>query len=308
MAFEFLKKLKDGLSKTRQVLGQKIAEVITGKKVDAATLEELEGALLSADVGVSATEEIISTLKKASPDSDLREVLKSEVVRLLSCSESRVPSPESLPPPHALRLTPYVILVIGVNGTGKTTTIAKLAKRYKDEGKKVLIAAGDTYRAAAVEQLGVWARRAGVDLIESRMGQDPAAVAYDAVAGARSRGAEVLIIDTAGRLHTKSNLMEELVKVKRVIAKHDPGFPQEVLLVLDATTGQNAISQAKLFTGAVGVTGIALTKLDGTARGGIVIAIAKELGIPVKYIGVGEKLDDLADFDPAAFAEALIGQ
>jgi fused signal recognition particle receptor len=271
-------------------------------------LEELEGALLSADVGVSATEEIISTLKKASPDSDLREVLKQEIVRLLSCSESRVTNHESLPPPHASRLTPYVILVIGVNGTGKTTTIAKLAKRYKDEGKKVLIAAGDTYRAAAVEQLGVWAQRAGVDLIESRMGQDPAAVAYDAVAGARSRGAEVLIIDTAGRLHTKSNLMEELVKVKRVVAKHDPGFPQEVLLVLDATTGQNAISQAKLFTGAVGVTGIALTKLDGTAKGGIVIAIAKELGIPVKYIGVGEKLDDLADFDPGAFAEALIGQ
>ncbi len=299
MAFEFLKKLKDGLSKTRQALGQKIAEVITGKKVDAATLEELEGALLSADVGISATEEIISTLKKASPDSDLREVLKGEVVRLLSLSNTLPPTP----------YTPLlVILVVGVNGTGKTTTIAKLAKRYKDEGKKVLIAAGDTYRAAAVEQLAVWAQRAGVDLIESRMGQDPAAVAYDAVAGARSRGAEVLIIDTAGRLHTKSNLMEELVKVKRVVAKHDPGFPQEVLLVLDATTGQNAISQAKLFTGAVGVTGIALTKLDGTAKGGIVIAIAKELGIPVKYIGVGEKLDDLADFDPGAFAEALIGQ
>jgi len=299
MAFEFLKKLKDGLSKTRQALGQKIAEVITGRKVDAATLEELEGALLSADVGVSATEEIIATLKKASPDSDLREVLKGEVVRLLSLSNTLPPTPY---PPL------LVILVVGVNGTGKTTTIAKLAKRYKDEGKKVLIAAGDTYRAAAVEQLGVWARRAGVDLIESRMGQDPAAVAYDAVAGARSRGAEVLIIDTAGRLHTKSNLMEELVKVKRVVAKHDPGFPQEVLLVLDATTGQNAISQAKLFTEAVGVTGIALTKLDGTARGGIVIAIAKELGIPVKYIGVGEKLDDLADFDPVAFAEALLGQ
>jgi len=304
MAFEFLKKLKDGLSKTRQALGQKIAQVITGKKVDAATLEELEGALLSADVGVSATEEIIATLKKASPDSDLREVLKQEIVSLLSCSESRVTSHES----HDAPPGPHVVLVIGVNGTGKTTTIAKLAKRYKDEGKKVLIAAGDTYRAAAVEQLGVWARRAGVDLIESRMGQDPAAVAYDAVAGARSRGAEVLIIDTAGRLHTKSNLMEELVKVKRVVAKHDPGFPQEVLLVLDATTGQNAISQAKLFTGAVGVTGIALTKLDGTAKGGIVIAIAKELGIPVKYIGVGEKLDDLADFDPGAFADALIGQ
>ena len=299
MTFEFLKKLKDGLSKTRQALGQKIAQVITGKKVDAATLEELEGALLSADVGVSATEEIISTLKKASPDSDFREVLKREIVRLLSCSDSLRHTPNTLP---------WVILVVGVNGTGKTTTIAKLAKRYKDEGKKVLIAAGDTYRAAAEEQLAVWARRAGVDLIESRMGQDPAAVAYDAVAGARSRGAEVLIIDTAGRLHTKSNLMEELVKVKRVVAKHDPGFPQEVLLVLDATTGQNAISQAKLFTEAVGVTGIALTKLDGTARGGIVIAIAKELGIPVKYIGVGEKLDDLADFDPAAFAEALIGQ
>jgi fused signal recognition particle receptor len=302
MAFEFLKKLKDGLSKTRQALGQKIAEVITGKKVDAATLEELEGALLSADVGVSATEEIISTLKKASPDSDLREVLKGEVVQLLSLSDTLHPATD-IPGP-----LPWVILVIGVNGTGKTTTIAKLAKRYKDEGKKVLIAAGDTYRAAAVEQLGVWARRAGVDLIESRMGQDPAAVAYDAVAGARSRGAEVLIIDTAGRLHTKSNLMEELVKVKRVVAKHDPSFPQEVLLVLDATTGQNAISQAKLFTGAVGVTGIALTKLDGTAKGGIVIAIAKELGIPVKYIGVGEKLDDLADFDPGVFAEALIGQ
>jgi len=238
-------------------------------------------------------------LKKASPDSDLREVLKQEIVRLLSSTVSTS---------HFSLLTPHVILVIGVNGTGKTTTIAKLAKRYKDEGKKVLIAAGDTYRAAAVEQLGVWAQRAGVDLIESRMGQDPAAVAYDAVAGARSRGAEVLIIDTAGRLHTKSNLMEELVKVKRVVAKHDPGFPQEVLLVLDATTGQNAISQAKLFTEAVGVTGIALTKLDGTAKGGIVIAIAKELGIPVKYIGVGEKLDDLADFDPGAFAEALIGQ
>jgi fused signal recognition particle receptor len=273
--------------------------------VDAATLEELEGALLSADVGLSATEEIIATLKKASPDSDLREVLKSEVVRLLSLSYTRTPTPDTSDPPGPL---PWVIVVIGVNGTGKTTTIAKLAKRYKDEGKKVLIAAGDTYRAAAVEQLGVWAQRAGVDLIESRMGQDPAAVAYDAVAGARSRGAEVLIIDTAGRLHTKSNLMEELVKVKRVVAKHNPGFPQEVLLVLDATTGQNAISQAKLFTGAVGVTGIALTKLDGTAKGGIVIAIAKELGIPVKYIGVGEKLDDLADFDPAAFAEALIGQ
>jgi fused signal recognition particle receptor len=305
MAFEFLKKLKDGLSKTRQALGQKIAEVITGKKVDASTLEELEGALLSADVGVSATEDIISTLKKASPDSDLRDVLKQEIVRLLSSSDTLHPAPDTPGLPGPL---PWVILVIGVNGTGKTTTIAKLAKRYKDEGKKVLIAAGDTYRAAAVEQLGVWAQRAGVDLIESRMGQDPAAVAYDAVAGARSRGAEVLIIDTAGRLHTKSNLMEELVKVKRVIAKHDPGFPQEVLLVLDATTGQNAISQAKLFTEAVGVTGITLTKLDGTAKGGIVIAIAKELGIPVKYIGVGEKLDDLADFDPGAFAEALIGQ
>lgn len=197
--------------------------------------------------------------------------------------------------------------MVGVNGTGKTTTIAKLAKRYKDKGKIVLIAACDTYRAAAVEQLGIWAQRAGVELIAARMGQDPAAVAYDAVAGARSRGAEVLIIDTAGRLHTKSNLMEELKKVKRVIAKHDPSYPQEVLLVLDATTGQNAVSQARLFTEAVGVTGIALAKLDGTAKGGIVIAISKELGIPVKYIGVGETLDDLADFDPSTFAEALIG-
>jgi len=299
MAFDFLKKLKDGLAKTRQALGQKIAQVVTGKKIDAATLEELEGALLAADVGVSATEEIIATLKKASPDSDLREVLKEEIVRLLLGVPCTLhPTPSTLP---------WVILIVGVNGTGKTTTIAKLAKRYKDEGKKVLIAAGDTYRAAAVDQLGVWAQRAGVDLIEARMGQDSAAVAYDAVAGARSRGAEVLIIDTAGRLHTKSNLMEELTKIKRVVAKQDPSYPQEVLLALDATTGQNAISQAKMFTEAVGVTGIVLTKLDGTAKGGIVIAISKELGIPVKYIGVGEKLDDLADFDPSSFAEALLG-
>ena len=303
MAFDFLKKLADGLAKTRQALGQRIAEVVTGRKIDAATLGELEEALLGADVGVSATEEILATLKRASPDSDLREVLKGEVVRLLSCSEPLPPPPG----PHASRLAPHVILVVGVNGTGKTTTLAKLAKRYKDEGRKVLIAACDTYRAAAVEQLAVWARRAGVDLIESRMGQDPAAVAYDAVAGAKSRGAEVLIIDTAGRLHTKSSLMEELAKIRRVVAKHDPAFPQEVLLVLDATTGQNAVSQARLFTEAVGVSGIALAKLDGTARGGIVIAIAKELGIPVKYVGVGETLDDLADFDPATFAEALLG-
>jgi fused signal recognition particle receptor len=303
MAFDFLKKLKDGLSKTRQALGQKIAQVVTGKKVDSGTLEELEAALLSADVGVAATEEIIATLKKASPDSDLHDVLKEEIVKLLSV----IPYTPH-PTPYTPGPLPWIILVVGVNGTGKTTTIAKLAKRIKDEGKKVLIAACDTYRAAAVEQLDVWAKRAGVDLIEARMGQDPAAVAYDAVAGARSRNAEVLIIDTAGRLHTKSNLMEELKKIKRVIAKHDPVYPQEVLLVLDATTGQNAISQARQFTEAVGVSGIALTKLDGTAKGGIVIAISKELGIPVKYIGVGEKLDDLADFDPAAFAEALIGQ
>ena len=298
MAFDFLKKLRDGLAKTRQTLGEKIAQVVTGKRIDAATLEELEAALLGADVGVAATEEILTTLKKTSPDSDLREVLKEEIVRLLlSVPGTLQPTPSTLP---------WVILIVGVNGTGKTTTIAKLAKRYKDEGKKVLIAAGDTYRAAAVEQLGVWAQRAGVDLIEARMGQDPAAVAYDAVTGARSRGAEVLIVDTAGRLHTKSNLMEELTKIKRVVAKQDPGYPQEVLLVLDATTGQNAISQAKMFTEAVGVTGIVLTKLDGTAKGGIVIAISKELGIPVKYIGVGEKLDDLADFDPSTFAEALL--
>jgi fused signal recognition particle receptor len=294
--------LKAGLKKTSEALSGGLARILSSGEDKSAIVEDIEELLVGADVGVRTAGEIVEQVRSgrvpASAEA-VRSAIKSEIVRILSAAEPRAAVPAA---------KPLVIMVVGVNGTGKTTTIAKLAKRYKDEGKKVLIAAGDTYRAAAVEQLGVWARRAGVDLIESRMGQDPAAVAYDAVAGARSRGAEVLIIDTAGRLHTKSNLMEELVKVKRVVAKHDPGFPQEVLLVLDATTGQNAISQAKLFTEAVGVTGIALTKLDGTARGGIVIAIAKELGIPVKYIGVGEKLDDLADFDPVAFAEALLGQ
>ncbi len=291
----FLDRLRDGLSKTRKGFIEKVSAVLSGSTVSGETLDELEEALLGADVGVKAASGLTGSLREKGGETvDVRGFLKKEMVSILG-----------KPEPLVIYEKPFVILAVGVNGVGKTTTIGKLASRLVSEGKGVLLAAGDTFRAAAIEQLEIWAKRSGAQLIKHQSGSDPAAVAFDAVEAAKARGADVVIVDTAGRLHTKSPLMEELKKVRRVIEKSLPGAPHEVLLVLDATTGQNALRQAAMFREAVGVTGIALTKLDGTAKGGIVFAIKKELGIPVRLIGVGEGVDDLRDFDPSEFVEAL---
>jgi len=297
----FFDKLKDKLTKTRQGFVEKVESIFTGRKIDEATLEELEELLIISDVGTKATSEITSVIREKAQKGEandafsVRELLKREMTDILGNAQPIIPFGEK----------PFVILAIGVNGVGKTTTIGKLASRFHDQGLTVLLAAGDTFRAAGIEQLEIWANRADSQLVKHQSGSDPAAVAYDAVAAAKSRGIDVVIIDTAGRLHTKSNLMEELKKVKRAVGKALPEAPQETLLVVDATTGQNAIRQAELFNEAVGLTGIALTKLDGTAKGGIVFAIKKGLGIPVRLIGVGEGIEDLRDFDPKEFVEAL---
>ncbi|MFH1702796.1 MAG: signal recognition particle-docking protein FtsY, partial [Nitrospirota bacterium] len=265
------------------------------------SLLELEEILITADVGMKAVEEIMVSLREKAKKGEvtdatsLKEVLKKEMVSILNHPHTLVA--------HGNR--PFVILAVGVNGVGKTTTIGKLASRFHSQGLSVLLAAGDTFRAAGIEQLEIWAKRANAQFVKHQSGSDPAAVAFDAIAAAQHRGTDVVIIDTAGRLHTKSPLMEELKKVKRVIEKAMPGAPQEILLVVDATTGQNALRQAEMFNNTIGVTGVALTKLDGTAKGGIVFAIKKELGIPVRLIGIGESLDDLRDFNPEEFVEAL---
>ena len=291
--------LKNGLQKTRGVLNTSIEDIFSGRKIDDDTLEELEEALIKADVGVHGSLEIVEHLREnASRLKDapsVKEFIKAEMVGLLGDPSPLVPFGEP----------PFVILTVGVNGVGKTTTIGKIASRFTSEGMRVVLAASDTFRAAAIEQLGIWAERSGAELVKHQSGSDPAAVAFDAVGAAKARGADVVIVDTAGRLHTKDHLMEELKKVARVIGKGMPDAPQEVLLVLDATTGQNALRQAEIFSKAVGVTGIALTKLDGTAKGGIVFAIRRELGIPVRLIGVGEAVDDLQEFRPEEFVHAL---
>jgi len=258
--------------------------------------EELEEALIGADVGMAATDEIVRRLRARRSVDDLEEALVEEITALLG-------EPGTL----AVQQRPSVVLVVGVNGTGKTTTIGKLAYRLSEHGRSVLVAAADTFRAAAEEQLGIWSQRAGADFVGSTRGADPAAVAFDAVEAGVSRGRDVVLVDTAGRLHTQTNLMEELRKIRRVIGGRLDGAPHETLLVLDATTGQNGLQQARLFGEAVDVTGVALTKLDGTAKGGIVLPIAVELGLPVKLIGVGETLEDLRPFDPGDFARALVG-
>ncbi|NLW06993.1 MAG: signal recognition particle-docking protein FtsY [Clostridia bacterium] len=295
-------KLKESLSKTRQNLSQRVGALLTGSsQLDASFFEELEEILLTADVGARTSMELVERLQQEVKTRRITEpaavagLLQEEVSRLLG-EEGRLcwsPTP------------PTVILVVGVNGVGKTTTIGKLAYRLHREGKKVILAAGDTFRAAAGEQLAVWAERAGAGLIRHQAGADPGAVVYDALQAARNRRTDVVLVDTAGRLQTKVNLMEELKKVRRVIEREVPGAPHEVLLVLDATSGQNALSQAKLFHEAVGVTGIALTKLDGTAKGGVVLAIGNEMGLPVKLVGLGEGVDDLKEFQPRDFAAAL---
>jgi len=278
-----------------------IDELFTGKvKVDDEMLEDLEELLITADIGVQTTMDIIERLRKKAPrisgPDDLKEILKDEIRSLMDVADAAAERPVS---------TPHVIMVIGVNGVGKTTTIGKLAAKANAAGQKVLIAAADTFRAAAIEQLTIWAQRAEADIVRHRENSDPAAVAYDSVEAAIARGADLVIIDTAGRLHTKVNLMEELKKIKRSVSKKLAAAPHETLLVLDATTGQNALSQAKLFNEAMDITGLALTKLDGTAKGGIVVAISSNLNIPLQYIGVGEQIDDLQDFDPERFVDAL---
>ncbi len=300
----FFTKIKEGLAKTRSVVGGALRRLIgKGRTIDQAFLNQLEDTLLQADIGVTKTEEIIAELKlkykagELAPGEELLDLLKRSLR-----AELQAPVEQEL---AWATNGPTIVLIVGVNGAGKTTTIAKLAKRYKDQGKSVLIAAGDTYRAAAIEQLSIWAERAGVDIIKTHDGGDAAAVAFDAVAAAEARKADLVLIDTAGRLHNKEHLMRELEKIRRVIQKRLPTAPHETLLVLDATAGQNAIQQAKVFGAAMGVTGLVLTKLDGTAKGGVTITIRRELKLPVRFIGVGEQIEDLQPFDPDAFIEAI---
>lgn len=300
----FFARLKDRLIKPQGGLASGFARLFGARKIDAEILEELETRLLQADVGIAVTTELLEGLRKRIArhqldDVDaLRQALREDITALLQ----PVAKPLVIDRNHK----PYTILVVGVNGSGKTTSIGKLATRYTREGLRVMLAAGDTFRAAAVEQIGIWADRSGAELIAQQSGADPAAVAFDALNAARSRGVDVLIADTAGRLQAQAHLMEELRKVRRVLGKADPSAPHEVLLVLDANQGQNALAQAKQFHEAVGVTGLVLTKLDGTAKGGIVLAIAKQLNLPIRYIGIGEGADDFGEFDAAAFAAALI--
>jgi fused signal recognition particle receptor len=300
--------LKTGLKRTREnLLGGMSRLLPAGKPIDAATLETLEECLLLADCGIEATEDLMARLRqrhkqqKLADGDALYQALREEMIAMLQ----PVAVPLEIPPDHA---GPFVLLMVGVNGAGKTTTIGKLARQYKDAGLDVLLAAGDTFRAAAVEQLQTWGERLDVPVVAQATGADPASVIYDALAAARARGADLLIADTAGRLHTKDNLMEELKKIRRVLGKLDPSAPHETLIVLDATTGQNALNQAQQFQSAAGVTGIALTKMDGTAKGGIIFAIARRLGIPIRFVGVGEKAEDLRSFDAEAFVDALLAR
>jgi fused signal recognition particle receptor len=295
----WFRRLRDSLAVSRDALTSELAAAVFDPADDDAW-ERIEEALIHADVGVPATVEIVRRLEARQPGTQEELVAGLEDV----VQELVTPAGE---PRLALDSKPTVVLVVGVNGTGKTTTIGKLASRLRDAGRSVILAAADTFRAAAEEQLEIWARRSGADFVGSERGADPAAVAYDAIAAAEARGRDVVIVDTAGRLHTQTNLMEELAKVRRVIAGRLEGAPHETLLVVDATTGQNGLQQARLFGNAVDVTGVALTKLDGTAKGGIAVAIAHELGLPVKLVGVGESLDDLQPFDAGDFARALVG-
>ena len=295
---DWLGRLRAGLMRTRQALTARVDDLL-GRGISESFYDELEETLIQADLGVPTTETVIARLReRARTDARTPEALRQALVEILTAA---------LGEPAALTLAPApaVVLVLGVNGAGKTTTIGKLAARLKRDGHKVLLVAADTFRAAAIDQLGVWATRVGVDVVRHQPGADPAAVVYDAAQAARARHADVLIVDTAGRLHTKTNLMAELAKVDRVVRRELPGAPVETLLILDATTGQNGIAQARQFKAALPVTGIVLTKLDGTARGGVVVAIARELGLPVKLIGFGEGVDDLQPFDPRTFAAAL---
>ena len=308
---EFSARFRRAVAATRESLSDKLDTVFAGRKqIDDELLDELEEVLIAADIGVQTTLEILETVRrgvarKQINDIDaLKQAIKSELLNILQASERQGVASEISVPEN---VAPYVMMIVGVNGVGKTTTIGKLAQRIKAEGNDVLICAADTFRAAASDQLAIWAERTGVPLIQQKQGTDPAAVLFDSLKAAKARGSEVLIVDTAGRLHTKSNLMAELDKMKRVAAREVEGAPHETLLVVDAVTGQNGLEQARQFLKVAGVTGIVLTKLDGTAKGGIAVAIAKELNLPIRYAGIGEKVDDLVVFDPQQYVNGLFG-
>ncbi|MBZ5570754.1 MAG: signal recognition particle-docking protein FtsY [Acidobacteriia bacterium] len=300
----FLDRMKEAVTRTRENLSERIeAAVSIGKEIDRNTLDDLEATLIGADLGSTTTREVLGKLREKADRKqiknvdELKRLLKEELLAILSAANTR--------PVEKVDGTPEVILVVGVNGTGKTTSIGKLAQVFRSQGKTVLMCAADTFRAAAIEQLEIWGQRTGTEVIRTKAGGDPAAVLFDALQAASARHTDYVIVDTAGRLHTKSNLMAELEKMRRTAQRIIPGSPHETLLVMDATTGQNGLQQARQFTESAGVTGIVLTKLDGTAKGGVVVAICRELGLPVRYVGVGEKAGDLLPFDPKDFVDSL---
>lgn len=302
-SLSLLDRLKAGIQKTRTGLMEKIEDAVSGRKeIDAAVVDELEYALITADIGARTTAEILERIRQrvdrklVGDAAELKSLIRQHLLEILEATETPVPT---------VTEPPAVIMVVGVNGAGKTTSIGKLTRRFQQEGRSVLLCAADTFRAAAIEQLEVWANRTGAPLIRQQTGADPSAVAFDAVQAAKARKVDVLIIDTAGRLHTKTNLMAELEKMRRTIGRVVDGAPHEVLLVIEATTGQNGLEQARKFTETSAVTGIILTKLDGTAKGGVVVAISRELNLPIRYVGVGEQLDDLLPFDPQQFVASL---
>jgi fused signal recognition particle receptor len=300
----FLDRMKEAVTRTRENLSERIEEVVSfNKEIDRSTLDDLEAILISSDLGMTTTQEVLGKLrdkadrKQIKDVSELKRLIKEELLAILDKSNSR--------PVQKVDGTPEVILVVGVNGTGKTTTIGKLSAVFRGSGKTVLLCAADTFRAAAIEQLDIWGQRTGTEVIKTKPGGDPSAVLFDALQAATARHTDYVIVDTAGRLHTKTNLMQELEKMRRTAQRIIPGAPHETLLVMDATTGQNGLQQARQFTEAAGVTGIVLTKLDGTAKGGVVVAICRELGLPVRYVGVGEKAGDLLPFNPEDFVDSL---
>jgi fused signal recognition particle receptor len=300
----FLDRMKEAVTRTRENLSERIEAVASfGKEIDRATLDDLEATLLGADLGTTTTHEVLEKLREKADRKqignvdELKRLLKEEILAILAANDSQAIT--------RVDGTPEVILVVGVNGTGKTTTIGKLAQVLRSDGKTVLLCAADTFRAAAIEQLEIWGQRTGTEVIRTKAGGDPSAVLYDALQAATARHTDYVIVDTAGRLHTKTNLMAELEKMRRTAQRIIPGAPHETLLVMDATTGQNGLQQARQFTQSAGVTGIVLTKLDGTAKGGVVVAISRELGVPVRYVGVGEKVGDLLPFDPRDFVDSL---
>ena len=300
----FIERMKEAVSRTRENLAERIEDVVSiGKEIDRSTLDDLEATLIGADLGITTTREVLEKLrdkadrKQIKDVNELKRLLKEELLAILTSTSSL--------PVTKVDGTPEVIIVVGVNGTGKTTTIGKLAQVFRAQGKTVLLCAADTFRAAAIEQLEIWGQRTGTEVIKTKAGGDPAAVLFDALQSATARKTDYVIVDTAGRLHTKQNLMLELEKMKRTAQRIVPGAPHETLLVMDATTGQNGLQQARQFTQSAGVTGIVLTKLDGTAKGGVVVAISRELGLPVRFVGVGEKAGDLLPFDPKEFVDSL---